>query len=350
VLKFTIMKACFEAMYWSGASHLLSPMWGGRGVIFCLHHIAPKSTQAFAPNANLETTPEFLELLILHIKQRGFELLSLTDAVEQIRRGAGATNRFAVFTLDDGYRDNLVHAMPVFNKHNCPFTVYVAPRIADGTCELWWRVLEAIILTNNEVAIELTGSAMRLSTYSAQAKWAAWRQLAPKVQAMPEYAQREWISRAADSHGVDLRRLCRDAAMTWDELREMSRNLLATIGAHTLNHYNLLKLPYADARQEIVESGERVASELGRAVDHFAYPYGNRDAAGPREFQLCADAGYQSAVVTRLGTVVPEYRRHLFALPRIMVSSRFAETRYIDALVSGIPGRLANRLSGLNVA
>jgi peptidoglycan/xylan/chitin deacetylase (PgdA/CDA1 family) len=137
--------------------------------------------------------------------------------------------------------------------------------------------------------------------------------------------------------------------MTWDEIRTMASDPLATIGAHTLNHYNLMKLPEADARREIVESGTRIAAEIGKPVQHFAYPYGNRDAAGPREFKFCAEAGYQTGVVTRLGTVTADYAQHLQALPRIMVSGRFQNLHSIQTLMSGVPGRLANGLSGLNV-
>jgi peptidoglycan/xylan/chitin deacetylase (PgdA/CDA1 family) len=347
--KSTAMKACFEAIYWSGAAHIMSGSWGGQGVIFCLHHVGPKTTSNFAPNANLETTPQFLEAIILLMKRKGYALLSLSEAVEQIRTKTFKHDRFAVFTLDDGYKDNFVHAMPVFTRHNCPFTVYVAPRIAEGTCELWWRGLEAIIAGSDHVSCQTDGLQLLLPTQTTEQKWVAWQTMAPRVQSMPEYTQREWISQMAIEHGVDLLRLCREAAMTWDELREMRKNPLATIGAHTLNHYNLLKLPEADARREIFESRAQIEAELGGDVKHFAYPYGNKDAAGPREFKLCEEAGYESAVVTRLGAITPDHHAHLFALPRIMVSSRFASTRHIDALISGVPGRLANGLRGLNV-
>jgi peptidoglycan/xylan/chitin deacetylase (PgdA/CDA1 family) len=349
--KSAALKTCFEAIYWSGLGRVMSSAWGGTGVIFCLHHVVPKPASAtgFAPNANLETTPQFLEEIILLVKRKGYRLLSLTDAVEQLKSGEKSQLPFAVFTLDDGYKDNLVHAMPVFEKHHCPFTVYVAPRIADGTCELWWRGLEAIITKSNALLLEVESQTLNISTSSDVNKWQAWDTLFPLVQAMPEHAQRDWILRETARYGIDLHGMCRNAAMTWDEIREMNQSPLATIGAHTLNHYNLLKLPESDARREITRSRERIETELGESIVHFAYPYGNKDAAGLREFTLCKEAGYQSAVVTRLGTVTATYADHCFALPRIMVSSRYAKPRYIEALISGIPGRLANKGHGLNI-
>ena len=347
----TILRTGFEFVYRSGAARLLSQRWGGLGVVFCLHHVTPGGGHqaGFAPNSNLEITPEFLGDIITLVKAKGYELISLSNAVERLKAQRKG-NRFAVFTLDDGYKDNLLHAMPVFQRHNCPFTVYVSPGIADGTCEIWWRGLEQVIAKAGRLDININGQKFVADTMTQAAKWSAWKALAPRLQHMAEFAQRDAIKRLADEHQVDLSAMCRATAMTWDELRLLSANPLATIGAHTLNHYNLRKLAEEDARREIVESGRRIASELGKAVEHFAYPYGNRDAAGPREFKLCEEAGYTSSVVTRLGTLEPEHAKHLQALPRIMISGRFQKTRYIEALISGVPGRLSNRFRALNVA
>jgi peptidoglycan/xylan/chitin deacetylase (PgdA/CDA1 family) len=351
MLRKHVEKWGMDAVSRSGLARLMSSAWGGRGVIFCLHHVRPGGglQRGFAPNGNLEVTPEFLDDIIQTVKKSGYELLAIEDVPERLQ-ARYLKRRFAVFTLDDGYRDNLVHAMPVFKRHNCPFTVYVSSRIAEGTCELWWRGLEAVIAGAQRLETSIVGSNFAADTITETQKWSAWRALAPSVQAMPEYVQREWIRREADKYGVDLNALCRAAAMTWDEIKSMAQEPLATIGAHTLNHYNLLKLSEEDARREIAESGKRIEAEIGRKIAHFAYPYGNKDAAGFREFRLAREAGYSTAVVTRLGTVAHEHAQHLHALPRVMVSGRYQKRHYIEALISGAPGRLSNGLRALNVA
>ena len=339
-------------MHFTGAAHVLRPFFAGQGVIFCLHHVCPGGgTQRwFAPNSKLEITPEFLSEIIELVKARGYELLSLSQATKRLKTGSVGKAPFAAFTLDDGYKDNLVHAMPVFRRHHCPFTVFVSPRIADGTCELWWRGLEALIAQSNNIDLTLNDTQFRFETREDGQKRVAWNKLSPLLQALPEYAQRDWIRQTCEQHGIDLNAMCRAAAMTWDEIRQMNAEPLATIGAHTLNHYNLVKLSEADARYEIIASGKRIAEELGESPQHFAYPYGNTDAAQPREFKLCADAGYTSSVTTRLGGIFPGHKDHLQALPRIMVSGRFQKARYIDTLISGIPSVMMNRFRRVNVA
>jgi peptidoglycan/xylan/chitin deacetylase (PgdA/CDA1 family) len=349
MLKTQLLQASFAAIFYSGAAQVLAPLCQGRGHIFCLHHVHPNGglQTGFAPNSNLAVTPEFLDALITMMRTKHMDLVSLDEAVLRLRNND--TSRFAVFTLDDGYRDNLEHALPVFQKHQCPFTIYVAPRIAEGTCEMWWTALEAVIAKSEHVEVELSGLKFSLPCNSVSLKRHAWKILAPKFHMMDEYRQRSETRTLCERYAVDWKQLCRTAAMTWDELRFIAQSPLTTIGAHTLNHYNLMKLDSADAAHEIRESGQIVSLKLGRPVRHFAYPYGNVDAAGPREFAMCRDAGYDTAVVTRLGNLWSQHAQHLHALPRIMVSGRYQNQVAIDALTSGIPAMLANRFRHLTV-
>ena len=331
-------------MHYSGASALVRPLLAGQGVIFCLHHVTPGGglQSGFSPNSRLEITPEFLGEIITFVKSVGYECLSIGEAVERLK-STKANNRFAVFTLDDGYKDNQLHAYPVFKKFNCPFTIYVSPRIVDGTCELWWRGMEAIVAEHDHLDMQLAGQNVSLLTDTVDQKWAAYKKLLPLLQNLPQHEQRLWIRSTAERFSIDLNAMCRDAATTWDEIRQVNRDPLSTFGAHTLNHYNLLRLEAHEAEHEIVESGRRITEELGEPTRHFAYPYGNVDAAGPREFAICEKAGFDSSVTTRLGPVYAGNASHLQALPRIMVSGRFQKPRYIETLISGLPSILFNK-------
>ncbi len=195
-----ILRACFDVMYYSGASWLMKPLLAGEGVIFCLHHVTPGGglQEGFAPNSKLEITPEFLGQIITMVRACGYECLSIGEAAERLKSGRGG-KRFAVFTLDDGYRDNKQYAWPVFKNLNCPFTIYVAPRIAEGTCELWWRGLEAMIARNTSVDVQMSGQHFRLPSATVQEKWQAWKALYPTLQQMPQHDQRAWIRKVASS-------------------------------------------------------------------------------------------------------------------------------------------------------
>jgi peptidoglycan/xylan/chitin deacetylase (PgdA/CDA1 family) len=346
-----LLKTCFEVMHYSGAAHLLAPVFRGKGIIFCLHHVCPGGglQKGFAPNYQLEVTPEFLDDVIRLSVEKGYDLISMDDVADRLSHPKSNQNPFVSFTLDDGYRDNMVHAAPVFRKRNCPYTIYVSPRIAEGTCELWWRGLEAIIAGAQHISCTIGGFEFSLDTHDDGRKWTAWNKIFPLLKALPEYEQRIWIRQESLKHGIDLDAYCRSVSMTWDDIRRLNADPLCTIGAHTLNHYAVARLDRSDAAREIGDSGRLLAEHLGEKPRHFAYPYGDEPAATARDFEIAQEAGYLAAVTTRKGVIFQEHSSHMHGLPRVILSGRYQKLRYVDALMSGAPFALMNGFRKVNV-
>ena len=57
-------------------------------------------------------------------------LLGLAEAVEELEGGRQIRDGVVV-TFDDGYRDNLVHALPVLRQHRVPATIFVTTAFCD---------------------------------------------------------------------------------------------------------------------------------------------------------------------------------------------------------------------------
>jgi peptidoglycan/xylan/chitin deacetylase (PgdA/CDA1 family) len=350
--KTAILKTSLDLLFYSGASQVLRGLCGGIGAIFMLHHIRPGAgnPHGFAPNSGLEVSPHFLDAVIQYAAGQGYDLVSLAEAVERIKSPGESSRPFAAFTIDDGYRDNFVHAWPVFRRRDCPFTIFVAPAIADGVCELWWRGLEAVIAGEVAVAGEVAGKSFRYETRTDNQKQAAYRALYWPVRQMPEPEQRAWIRQFCMSHGVNLDAMCRSEAMTWSELRDIAADPLCTIGAHTINHYAIAKLSREEALQEAVASRTRIEQELGVTPRFFAYPYGDEGSAGPRDFEIIREAGFEAAVTTRKGVVFSAHRDHLTALPRVSLNGGFQKLRYVDVLMNGSAFALWNGFRRVKVA
>ena len=81
----TILKTSLDMLYYSGASQALRPISAGLGAIFMLHHVRPGGglQRGFAPNSGLEVTPEFLDAVIGFVKCRGYDLVSMDEAVRR---------------------------------------------------------------------------------------------------------------------------------------------------------------------------------------------------------------------------------------------------------------------------
>lgn len=342
-----LLKTCFDVLHYSGMTRLLAPLCRGRGIIFCLHQVLPNGGAQldFSPNHQLAISTQFLDAALSHLRVRGYRFLSLDEAVQELRQGMENSAPFAVFTLDDGYRDNMIHAAPVFRKHNCPYMIFVTAGFADGTCEFWWKALEEIIARGE--AIEFGGR--RFQTGTVAQKIHAWQKTVSHLKSLDEPQQRVWLRSYCRDHDYDLDKQCQTLAMSWGEIRQLSKDPLCSFGAHTLNHYAVARLAEDDARLQMGQSASRLASELNKPVTAFAYPYGDVTDAGSRDFQLAKECGFLASVTTRKGTVFTGHRNHLQALPRVMLSGRYQNLRYLDALMSGVPLALLNGFARLNV-
>ncbi len=333
-LKYRIIGAGFETLARSGVAGLVRRAGKCRGVIFTMHRVLPDPPAAFAPNSILQITPDFLDAVIRRTKELGIEPVSLDEALRRIDSDAPSAP-FAVFTFDDAYRDNRQHALPVLEKHECPFTLYVPTAFVDGEGEIWWQALEDIIAANSRVTMRAGTEAQQIATASEAEKEAAFEIIYARMRAMPEPERVSLVHAIAAAHGMDLQAHCRDLVMDWDELAGVAARPLCTIGAHTVHHHELAKLPEVEARDEIARSVAILTDRLGSAPEHLSYPIGSRVAAGDREYALAAALGLKSGVTTVPGGLYPRHRDRLHALPRISLNGRFQNPAYIDVFLTG---------------
>ena len=348
-LRNTVIRAGLEALYFSGAHVLLRPIFSGVGAIFMLHHVRPQREGAFQPNRHLEITPDFLRAMLGHLRARGIDIVTL-DQVHQRLIERNFERRFACFTLDDGYRDNRDHALPVMREFDAPFTTYVASDFAQGSGRLWWIALEMAIAKADAIEVTMGGVACRLDTSTAQTKQAAFDRLHDWLRTLSEHDLQREIAALCARHGIDQAAICRSLCMSWDELKAFAADPLVTIGAHSVTHCNLAQQSEAAARDELTSSRARIEDALQRPAIHLAYPYGDKPAAGPREFALARASGYKTAVTTRPGMVFPESAGHMTALPRVSLNGNYQDARILPVLTSGAATAMWNGFRRVDAA
>jgi peptidoglycan/xylan/chitin deacetylase (PgdA/CDA1 family) len=349
-LRSNVIRAGLEALYFTGAHHLFRPIFAGVGSIFMLHQVRPQRNAPFQPNRHLEVTPQFLRATLTHLRSRGIDIVTMDELHRKLTERDFA-RRVACFTFDDGYRDNRDFALPVMREFDAPFTVYVATDFAQGAGNLWWTALEMVIAKNSSIEASIDGVAVSIDTSTLAAKHAAFERLHDWLRALPgrDDLARE-IHGLCKRYGIDQAAICGELCMSWDELKPFANEPLVGIGAHSITHCNLARQADEIASQEMAMSRARIEDALQHPVLHFAYPYGDKVAAGRREFALAKAAGFKTAVTTRPGMIFPENAEHPTALPRVSLNGNYQVERILPVLTSGAATAVWNGFRRIDAA
>jgi peptidoglycan/xylan/chitin deacetylase (PgdA/CDA1 family) len=292
-------------------------VFGGLGCLFMLHRVQRTPERNLFPlNKGLSITPEKLEEHIRFFIKEGFEFLSM-DEVHAVAAGnKKPKKRFVAFTMDDGYEDNFTLGLPVFEKYNVPFIVYITTGFTNKTAFPWWYILEHTLQSPGELSISINGN---LKNYR-------WNSIDEGQRHYPELAE---LFRKNDSPDTrqSLRQLFDESEIThimdhvlapanWEALIRFGAHPLVTLGAHTCNHFRLSGLSFEDSKNEIFLSKKELEERLEQHIEHFAYPYGGLEDVSSRELMLTEEAGYKTAVLNFPGAVLSSNKNHFMCLPR----------------------------------
>ncbi len=335
-VKETAIRTILGVARWTGAAALARPFLSGAGAILMLHRVTDKNWSPLGLNSGLTVTPGFLDSMLADLRRRGHAFVAMDEMLDVLRLGRPA--KAVAITADDAYLDNLTEALPVFEAHAAPFTVYVAPGLISGETLPWWEVAEELAMRGNEIRLPGDGEGRILPGATPDEKRAAGRRLMAYIATeVPEVDQQRVLRGLGGVTGPERR------FMDWSELRRLGAHPLATLGAHTVHHAAVARLGAAEALAEMQDSASIIERETGRRPRHFAYPYGHPAAVGARDVALAREAGFETAVTTRHGVLLPDHAAHPHALPRISVNGNFQRLADVRTLLSGLTTPIANR-------
>ncbi len=204
----------------------------------------------------LRVPPMMFEAQLEWLASEGWNFRFASDLAEG---WSAAAEKTVAITFDDGYRDNLTHALPLLEKYNARATLYL---VAD------------------------------------------------------RFSDRDWSSQKKAHHNSGE---LRDAAKLTDEDVD---TLLASgrfeLGGHTVTHLNMATADRATKQRELTESRSQLEDRFQTRVRSFAYPFGLYADGDP---DLVREMGYTSAVTTHSG-IDTQLDPDRFQLRRIKVSGR----------------------------
>lgn len=286
---------------------------GTLGIVYMLHHITEKNRKGIPTNEDLKVSPAFLEDIIIKYKKSGFDFISLDHLSEIISSNQKPKHPFISFTLDDGYIDNYTQALPVFERHQTPFTIFIATDFIDKKAILWWDILEDIILREDHITY---GNAT-YSCHTFQEKWDAFRIIREDILRINQNKLEEALIEKFANYKVDWYKPIRQQAMSWEQVKEISQHPLCTIGGHTVSHLALNKLSDHEFHKEVSDGISKIQNVTDKCVFHFAYPYGSSNEIGDREYQLISDFGFKTVFSSYGGCITESNKNNITHLPRV---------------------------------
>ncbi|MGK2953773.1 MAG: polysaccharide deacetylase family protein [Thiobacillus sp.] len=261
--------------------------------ILIFHRVLPKPDPLFPSEATVESFDAQMGLL-----KSVFNVLPLHEAVERLQAGT-LPARAAAITFDDGYADNLTHALPILQKHGLHATFFIATSYLNGGRMFNDTVIESI---RRSPLSHLDLSELGLGTHdlgSDAAKAQAIGKILPQVKYQPLDARDITVAEITARAAVD--RLPDGLMMTTAQLKQLHAAGME-IGGHTHRHPILAKLDDTEAHAEIAAGKAWLEETLGNRVRLFAYPNGKPGADYlPEQAGIVRGLGFDAAVSTQRG-------------------------------------------------
>jgi len=289
----------------------------------------------------LAVTPENFESQLRYL-EKNFNVISYEELVDALKKDK-LPRKSVCITFDDGYLDNLEVAKPLLEKHGLPSLFFIATGYIGKVREFWWDELEQYFLCNHElpknISIESGDSKIDFSLAPwdnlnkekslVLRNWNAAQDASnnPRLQAFL-YCQKLLKTLDIKEREECLNQLweqcseapvCRQSyrAMQKEELIRFNASPLFTLGAHTVNHCALSRLPYKRMKQEIVASKNELGKIINENTVTFSYPFGFSEDYGKGAVQVVDEAGFQSAFSVNSRRV--DRHSNIFEIPRFQV-------------------------------
>lgn len=248
-------------------------------------------------------------------------------------------DRSVVVTFDDGYADNLYNAKPLLERYGIPATVFVTTGYIGHKREFWWDELDRLFLQPSALPerldLNVNGAAYRWELdeavdYGEEAsrrcrRWRPGEETRSSYQFLHNTLWKLLRSMVGDERQRVLQELRGWAGaeplvrpshrpLSLEEVVALTQGGLVEVGAHTVEHPALRKLPPASQRDEISGSKAQLEKILNRPVTSFSYPFGN---LSEETVGIVQEAEFSCACSTRAGVVGLSSER--FQLPRVEV-------------------------------
>jgi len=316
------------ALFVKTKGKISKPLFGGLGHVYMLHRVLPSKENNHSPfNNGLAIDPQKLSKTIEYFKQENYDFLSLGEMVDRIE-GKKSPKPFIVFTLDDGYLDNFTNALPIFEKYNVPFCIYITTCFPNNTATFWWYILEEHVAKNNSLDFSIEDKSYNFEWKNKAELKKVYPEIKRVIKEISPTEFKGFIKKTFNISDVDLRERASKLAMNWEQIKKLTNHPLVTIGSHTLNHLSLKNMSSEQVKTEVESAKIELEEKLNIKIEHFAYPYGGHNDVSAETSEIVNNiAGIKTAVLNLPGNLFHELEKNQTLIPRYPLGNNTTEEK-----------------------
>ena len=274
---------------------VMSTLTEGVVPVFMLHRIEDKKRGVDG------ISPEKIDHFLDKMRRYGREFMGMKEFCNHLERPGGEIKNKALFTIDDGYLDQLEKGVPIFQKHNCPVSIAVITDFLSG--EMWpWDAKVRYLFEMTKVRkLEFTsaeGKNYEFTLGGLAGSLRVMREVRENLKRETEKGLLEKITYLEERLEVELPRLApeRYRAFSWDDVKRLEGDGVNFI-PHTRSHIILSNLTLQRAREEIAGSVDKIKSYID-PLPFFAYPNGHHEDYNNDHIKILTDNGIKAAFST----------------------------------------------------
>jgi peptidoglycan/xylan/chitin deacetylase (PgdA/CDA1 family) len=282
-------------------SAAMSPLRANIVPIFMLHRIEDKNLGITGHSVqSIETALNF-------VNEHGYQGVSIEQISDALQNNTPLPKNAVAFTLDDGFAEQAEVALPLFEKHKLPVTLFLATDMLDKKSWSWDYKLEYIIhnTQHKQVNTILAGLPFTANLANYEQRRSFIRQIRWHLKSYSIGETHKSVQHLAHSLDVQVPIEAPEQyrPMTWQQAKQAESEYVQ-FGPHTCAHNVLSQLSGEEAKQEIEKSWQRIQEELSRPCPVFCYPTGRPNVDfGMREKQIVTNAGFKSALSAEPGYI-----------------------------------------------
>lgn len=334
-----IKRLLYSILHKSKFLHAINWITRHKIVILVLHGVVDSESEnkwsPLRPQMSVDDLRSALTAL-----SRTHVFVDFEAAVEMIAGRTEVVPNAIAVTLDDGYKNNMTRALPVFEEFGIKPVFFIPTGFIEDKRPFWFDRLDyAIQHATTPFSIAINGTNIEFAPGSRQ-------------QLSSSYAKLRHIAKNSDWTDQEFNRFVADQSQRLEDdaelrltdiqeddefsnilspadLRKMQAGRSVLIGSHTVNHLRIDKLSSESRRWELRSSRQYLVDLLAANCDYFCYPNGSFDSRSRIDVE---DAGYKAAVTSIPG--MNSVGDDLFTLKRLSLSHNLSDGQLL-AMVSG---------------